>query len=185
MTTNTDHARQNAAGWAATIAALVAALECDFARLEELRDERADLVSENESAAAEGPEEEQKARAALDAWDAENGEELRELTEAADCNGEPVKDADEARERIEQSPLSVEVRTDWHAPGADDEKPTDFRVLLTTGGPALQIRGELDEHGTPTRAWLEFKDWGTGWTQYHDIDAETLLTFAGCFYFGE
>lgn len=183
MDTNTDHARQNAQAWAATIAALVAALECDFDRLQELADERDSLAAELDS--AEDDSARHAAAEALTAWDVENGEELRELKLAAACEGEPAKDADEARERIEESALSVEVRTDWHAPGADDEKPTDFRVLLTTGGPALQIRGELDEHGAPTRAWLEFKDWGTGWTQYHDIDAETLITFAGCFYFGE
>jgi hypothetical protein len=56
---------------------------------------------------------------------------------------------------------------------------------LSTGGPALRIRGELDEHKQPDRAWLEYQDWGTPWTQYFDVEQDTLLQFCQVFYFGE
>lgn len=59
---------------------------------------------------------------------------------------------DEAREM----PLCVEVRTNWYAPGSRDAstKPYEYRVLLTTGGPALQITGTLTaEYGV----FLEYR----------------------------
>lgn len=172
-----DHAYQNASGWASTIAELVAALECDYDRLETLNDERDSAASESDGGIS---------LATFDASD--DGEEWRELTAAATLDGEVCKDADAARERIEESPLSVEVRSGWCTPGGEDyAKPEDFRILLSTGGPALQIRGDLNEHGEPDRAWLEYQDWGTPWTEYHGegCEQETLLTFCRQFYFGE
>ncbi len=151
-----DYARENARGWMDTINEYVAALECDYDRLEELRDQ--------------------------DERDEDEQTELIDLEAAA---GE-FKDAEESRERITESALEVSVRSDWHTPGEDSD-PTDFRILLTFGGPALQIMGELDEHNEPSRAWLEYQDWGTPWTEYYgdNFDADALLTFALCFYFGE
>jgi len=35
------------------------------------------------------------------------------------------------------------------------------------------------------RAWIEYQDWGTGWTQFFDIEQDTLIEFANVFYFGE
>jgi len=93
-------------------------------------------------------------------------------------------DEDTAREEIQESPLSVQVRSDWHNPGEESEA-AEFEILLTTGGPALRIRGELDEHKQPDRAYLEYQDWGTPWTQYFDVEQETLLEYCWCFYFGE
>ena len=66
--------------------------------------------------------------------------ELNELLDDADG----CKDQDEARERIEQDPLEVSIRSDWYTPGETPE-PTEFRILLCTGGPAVQIKGELDD----------------------------------------
>ena len=97
-------------------------------------------------------------------------------------------DEDEARQRIEEDALSVEVRSDWHTPGSSDEdrKPAQFCILLCTGGPACRIMGELDENLEPHRAWLEHQDWGTPWTQYYEPGIqETLLAYARVFYFGE
>jgi hypothetical protein len=183
---DTNHAVQNANGWADSIRSMVAALECDFDRLEELREERADLVQELESTSAEhSPHGHSMAKANLDAWDMENMAELHELAEAATVDGDEMKDADDVRERIQESPLSVEVRSGWCASKAD-MTPEEFCILLSTGGPALRIMGELDEHGQPSRAWLEYQDWGTPWT-HHYVEglADALLTFAQQFYFGE
>ena len=88
-------------------------------------------------------------------------------------------------EQSREQPLSVEVRNDWHAPGkADEDGPDEFCILLSTGGPALRIRGELN-HGEPYRCWLEHQDWGTPWTRFFDADGEALLWFAGLFWYGD
>jgi hypothetical protein len=98
-------------------------------------------------------------------------------------------DEDEAREAIEQDPLSVEVRSGWYTPGGDSD-PEEFRILLTTGGPAVQIRGELDQYKQPTRAYLQCQDWFTPWTDVFGegerrVDSDVLLEYAQTFYFGE
>ncbi len=180
-----NHAIQNARGWSATITALVAALNADYDRLEELRDERESLTQEvSEQLPPDDP-----AVKALDEWDAANLEELRDLTAAVTVDGEEFQDAEAVAERIQESPLSVEVRSGWYSPadraGAVAE---EFAVLLSTGGPALRIRGELDEHSEPRRAWLEYQDWGTPWTEFHGDGApsqDDLLAFCRSFYFGE
>src|SRR4051812_41106650 len=59
---------------------------------------------------------------------------------------------DDARQKIEESVLSVQVRGGWHNPGISQErsnqygdgKPEEYEILLTTGGPALRIIGRLD-----------------------------------------
>ena len=95
-------------------------------------------------------------------------------------------DADGWRERIQECPLSIQVRAGWHTPGenAEDE---EFNILLSTGGPALRIVGDLDQHGQPERPRLQFQDWGTPWTDYGtDADQdEALEKFCAQFYFGE
>ncbi len=120
MSTEKNHAEENAKAWASTICSLVAALDCDYGRLEELRDERADISGDEERMAlGEGKE-------ALASWDAENGEELKELTAAATIDGDEMKDAEAVRERIQESPLSVQVRSGWHNPGEQGEAARRF-----------------------------------------------------------
>jgi hypothetical protein len=77
------------------------------------------------------------------------------------------------------------VRSGWYTPGNEDNEPVEFKLLLGTGGPAVQIRGELDANAEPDRAWLEVQDWFKPWTQYHGADQETLLAYCRCFYFGK
>ena len=92
----------------------------------------------------------------------------------------------QAIERINEDALSVEVRSDWYSPGDPDGKtPSEFCILLCTGGPAVRIRGELDQYCQPCRAWLECQDWGTPWAQVFDVEQDTLLAYARCFYFGD
>lgn len=115
-----------------------------------------------------------------------------------------------ARDAIQESVLSVEVRAGWHAPTSRDNaqawEPVEYRILLTTGGPACQLVGELNKHGEPETARLQAQDWFKPWedvpvgniAETHflkiyvdDVSAayeavrETLLTFACQFYFGE
>ena len=125
----------------------------------------------------------EQARAQLDS--------IIELVNALENGGEvdgETLDSDAVRERIEESPLSVEVRTDWHGVGDSDNKPTEYNILLCTGGPACRIIGDLDQYGQPDTAKIEYQDWGIPWTRYGSTttqEEEKLLTFAQQFYFGE
>ncbi len=165
-----------------SIAEMVAALECDYDRLDELRDER-DSWEADEDATEAAPGEPAT-------WASENpddAEELKELEEAACPCGNECSSREDAETMIHEDALSVEVRSGWYSPGDRDAdtKPEDFLILLSTGGPAVRIRGELDGHGEPCRAWLEVQDWFKPWTQYFDAGQATLLTYCRCFFFGE
>jgi len=116
--------------------------------------------------------------------------------ETVTIDGDTYDDPDKVRERIEENALSVQVRSGWYGPG-ETTQAEEFEILLTTGGPALRIIGELDEYAQANNARLEFQDWGTPWTRF-DVYKETdndikecsaaesdVLTFAQCFYFGE
>lgn len=158
-----NHAEQNANSWLEIIIEQVNALEMDWDRYEELKDtDETDLTEEER-------------------------EELAELKETATIEGEELKDADQVRERIEEGPLSLEVRSDWYAPGADPGKLGEFSILLSTGGPALRIIGDLDDYGQPERPRLQYQDWFTPWTERITTGSENnaLLTWCSVFYFGE
>lgn len=104
--------------------------------------------------------------------------------ERLDC-----EDWEDAEQRIIEDALSVEVRSGWTLPQAmhnAENWAEEFRIVLCTGGPHVQIRGEL-ENGWPSRAWLEYQDWGIPMTARvnDEGDEEALLAYARCFYFGE
>lgn len=175
MADATDNALAQANAQMASVREMVAALEVDYDRLEELRRE-ADDHRATVAAYAEK----------MDDWqaNADASEALEELAElegaAGDCESE-----DDARERITCDALSVEVRSDWHSVGGDSE-PTEFRIVLCTGGPHVQIVGELAQ-GEPSRAWLEYSGWFSGLAERvnQDGDQDALLTYARQFFFGE
>ena len=91
-------------------------------------------------------------------------------------------------DEMREAPLSVEIRSGWQEPGdGASMDPDEFRILLSTGGPALRIMGELDRC-EPSRCWLEIQDWGTPWTRMHcrhEYEIDALRWFAGLFYYGE
>lgn len=181
MTHETEnHAKTQAAAQYQGIATMLVALNCDFDRLEELRDERENLVYDlNEATNTAGASQTmQDAEKALAQWDEENAQELNNLEHEAG----KYTDADEVREALQNDPLSVEFRSGWTLYG-DTATPEEFRIVLCTGGPAVQIRGELDVHGAPYRAWLEYQDWGTPWMQFFDADQNTLLAYCQEFIF--
>jgi hypothetical protein len=157
-------ASEQAKAQAESIAEMVAALNVDRDRLEELRDAKKEAEESGE------------------AMDSDELDELRELEEAAG----DTEDEDDARRRIEEDPLSVQVRSDWHNPGEEGEA-AEFEILLCTGGPAVRIRGELGEHNEPSRAWIEYQDWFTPWTEYHGegVSSADLLTYCRTFYWGD
>lgn len=88
----------------------------------------------------------------------------------------------EEAEEIKPEPLSVQVRSDWCDPGSD-MKAGEYMILLSTGGPALRIIGDLDQ-SEPYDAKLQWQDWGTPWTDVH-CDTKPVLAYAQSFYFGE
>lgn len=89
-------------------------------------------------------------------------------------HGFPGDNLDCVREGIEESAreaaLSVEVRSGWHVYGETLEIE-EMKILLSTGGPALQILCSIDE-GQPSRPRLQHQDWGKPWTDMLILDQE-------------
>jgi len=96
---------------------------------------------------------------------------------------------DQLRESILNSALSVEFRSGWYSSLDDELVAEEFKILLSWGGPALRIIGELDNY-SPVNPKLQFQDWGTPWTNLDDIwelnqdQQDALNWFCNCFYFG-
>ena len=113
-------------------------------------------------------------------------ESILEMVEALETKDDDKRE--EAQTAIQEDPLSVQVRSGWYTPGEKAEAE-EFEILLCTGGPAVRILGELGQHDEPKRAWIQYQDWGTPWTDYIPsmIDGanEALLTYCRQFYFGE
>lgn len=175
MSTSEDSLKETGRCAAASLVEMVAALECDYDRLETLRGMRTDFADEDSDAGVSNI-----------MWAAANPDEASELAELEEAAGECAT-REEAETRIQEDALSVEVRSGWEDPltfFAGEAPPAEFNILLATGGPAVRIMGELS-NGEPERAWLEVQDWGTPWTRYYDIEQDTLLAYARCFYFGE
>lgn len=172
-----DHGLEQAKAQYSSICDMVAALDVDYDRLEELKDEKAELLSAVREARTE--DELKEAEDDWQAWETENDLDLAGMILAADgCESE-----DAARDRVQEDPLSVQVRSDWCYSG-DEMVPSEFEILLCTGGPAVRIRGDLDEHRTPDRAWIEYQDWGTPWTMFFSADQDVLLRYCQEFFFG-
>ena len=112
-------------------------------------------------------------------------DKAEEERDEATYDGE-THDADGWRERIQESPLSVQVRAGWHNPGEKAEDD-EFEILLSTGGPALRIVGDLGKYNQPESPRLQYQDWGTPWTDYatDGDEDEALEKFCAQFYFGE
>lgn len=163
MSNKENLAEQQARAQLASICDMIAALECDYDRLTDLRDIR------------------DNAKAAGEPMDEADAAELAELEAAAgDC-----EDADDARQRIDEDPLSIEIRSGWESLGAE-LTPSEFKILLCTGGPHAEIRGDLDEHGSPSRPRLMYSDWGVGLTELvrlEDHERDALQAYCECFCF--
>ena len=91
-------------------------------------------------------------------------------------------------ERAREQALSIEFRSGWSSnPG--EMEAEEFKILLSWGGPACQIIGNLDQYKQPTDIEIQYQDWGTPWTtleiSYHHDDYQALEWFCNCFYFGE
>jgi len=144
-----DHARQQAIAQVASIAEMIAATRVDYDRLAELREKRD----------------------AGELTDDDDREELADLEkDAGDCT-----DEDDAWQRIDEDPLSVDYRSGWaNDPG--DFEAEEFRILLCTGGPHVEIQGDIGMHGEPKRPRIIYKDWGTS-GELFDFDRESVLAY--------
>lgn len=113
--------------------------------------------------------------------------QLESIIEMVDAlESENDEEREKAEQRIQEDPLSVEVRSDWHTVGSVGEVD-EFMIVLCTGGPAVRIIGELDK-GEPYSAKIEYQDWFTSWTEFYidnEDDREKLLTYCRQFYFSE
>ena len=83
-------------------------------------------------------------------------------------------------DRIGGLPLSVETRAGWRPIDAYDDldyPPCEFIVLLSFGGPAVRIYGELPLAAHTIE--IQGQDWGTPWesARLTDADREALLWF--------
>lgn len=145
-TTEQNHAQQNAAAHVETIAALYAIREW----------------ADTDEPASELP------------WEARRM--LRELTDRGDDLSPCGDDRSGLRERVEtearEQALSVETRGPWLSLGETAEGPDEWRILLSTGGPALRLCGEFDRWGNASNPVLQWQDWGTPWTDHPTTSGE-------------
>lgn len=94
---------------------------------------------------------------------------------------------DEARQDIYEDALSVEVRANqWQAIGPELEAD-EFRIVLCTGGPHVEIRGDLNDFNEPERVGVFHQDWFESFEELAltSQQEEAVLKYARCFYFGE
>ena len=90
----------------------------------------------------------------------------------------------------QEMPLTVLVRSGWYVPGTPEQQPEEFEILLSTGGPACRIIGELDRGSVAwqsgCRPVMQHQDWFKPWVESsYDIDTNALLWFCEQFYYGE
>ena len=100
-------------------------------------------------------------------------------------NEDEEEKLEEIRESIINSALSVEFRSGWYSSLDDELVPEEFKILLSWGGPALRIIGEIEENFA-INPKLQYQDWGTPWTDFEitEDQQKALNWFCNCFYFG-
>ena len=127
----------------------------------------------------------------------ESIKELYRNYKQAESDGDYTRE-DEIRDQAIEEALCVEFRSGWYSSpeSVADLKPEEFKILLSTGGPACQIIGKLDQYKQPTDIEIQYQDWGTPWeplqlnSTYADespnitSDYEALEWFCNCFYLG-
>ena len=99
---------------------------------------------------------------------------------------------EEIERKVDERPLSVEVRSGWSATSAQ-WTADEFRILLGTGGPSFQIVGEVSDYGEALNPQMQYQDWFQPWTSCgycydDDFEAEgkaALHWFCNRFYFGD
>jgi hypothetical protein len=87
--------------------------------------------------------------------------------------------ADDLAGELAEMPLGVSFRSEWCPAHFIREGQADlgeYRILLSTGGPAVMVQGRLGfAHGSYTveTAELFYQDWFTPWAALKDITGDT------------
>ena len=113
---------------------------------------------------------------------------LLQLYQEAQAEDTTTERIEKIQQQVQEWPLSVDVRcTSWRSPGTEDWEPDEFQILLSTGGPAMRITGDIGEHGEPCNPLMQVQDWFKPWTTCNTTDEqdEALRWFCSEFYFGE
>lgn len=161
-----DHSKRQAELKLEDIVRFAAALDLDWNRLQELRD-----AFDDEGFTQDGSVPDDKARAD---WAAEYPEESDELEEL-EAIAEGFEDEDDVRQQLDEYALDISVRSEWQGLGESLE-PSEYRILLCTGGPAVQITGDLGRWNSPETAQIEHQDWFESWKGLPtDTDQEAAL----------
>lgn len=111
-----------------------------------------------------------------------NRDDRRALVRAFDWG--LYADPEELRERIDEWarewPLSVEYRcSEWQLSVTGCEAD-EFRILISWGGPAVAVFGDISCSGYPSDPELKGQDWGTPWEAV-DCDSDALQWFCELF----
>lgn len=109
-----------------------------------------------------------------------------DLAAAVVVDGDTYEESDEVIDAARELPLEVAVRSAWATPG-EVLLPDQYLILLSTGGPAVQITGRLGQYMEPTDFELQAQDWGTPWVGVKTTaeQDEALMWFAQLHYYGE
>lgn len=107
---------------------------------------------------------------------------IKEMLQAVENATDDELEADE--QAIYDDPLAVDVRSGWVNVWTTEFEPVEYRVLLCTGGPAVQLEGELDDRNQPYNVQLQHQDWFEPWqtVPLTAEDTETLLTYVRHFF---
>lgn len=81
---------------------------------------------------------------------------------------------------IEELPLETSVRCTSWSTRYDDLLADEYRILLCTGGPAVQITGDYDPDDGPVNAHIQYQDWFRPWRAMPSTTEQdhALLRFA-------
>lgn len=103
-------------------------------------------------------------------------EELDEFMRMVKVAGE-YSSQEEVLARIQEDALIVQYRSDWESPG-EELKPSEFRILLCTGGPHVELLGDIGRWGEADNVRVVYRDWGECGEYFPDsIEHEALMFY--------
>ena len=107
---------------------------------------------------------------------------IKEMLKAVENATDDEREA--AEQAIYDDPLAVDVRSGWVNVWTTEFEPVEYRILLCTGGPAVQLEGELDDRNQPYNVQLQHQDWFEPWqtVPLTAEDTETLLAYVRHFF---
>ena len=96
---------------------------------------------------------------------------------------------EETTQSILDSALSIEFRSGWYSSLYDRVRlgePAEFKILLTWGGPALRIIGEIENYYA-VNPKLQYQNWFEPWIDLEITESQekALNWFCNKFYFGD